>query len=52
VLVPLVLMIYFFSTIPRGWEQFGDLVTNILWWSGADTQIVVVNLSGRDVKQF
>jgi hypothetical protein len=23
VLVPLVLMIWFFSTLPRGWEQFG-----------------------------
>lgn len=52
VLVPVALGIWFFSSIPRGWEQFGDLVTNILWWPGADTQIVVVNLSGRDVRQF
>jgi hypothetical protein len=52
VLVPMVLVIWFFSTIPRGFEQFGDLVWNILWSPGADTEIVVVNYSGQDVDRF
>ena len=30
VLVPVVLVIWFFSTIPRGWEQLGDLVAATL----------------------
>jgi hypothetical protein len=51
VLVPVVLVIWFFSTIPRGWEQFGDLVWNIVWEGppGAHTEIVVLNISGHDV---
>ena len=52
VLVPLVVAIVFFSTIPRGWEQFGNLVTDILWWRGADTEIVVFNVSDHDVRSF
>jgi hypothetical protein len=54
VLVPVVLVIWFFSSIPRGWEQFGDLVTKIFWEGppGADTEIVVFNYSGHDVSHF
>ncbi|MGH6917405.1 MAG: hypothetical protein ACREJ0_06840 [Geminicoccaceae bacterium] len=52
VLVPLVVVIWFFSTIPRGWEQFGDLVSKILWEGppGADTEIIILNISGHDVR--
>jgi hypothetical protein len=51
VLVPVILVIYFFSTIPRGWEQFGDLAWNILFVQrGAHTEIVVLNISGHDVQ--
>jgi hypothetical protein len=52
VLVPLVVGIWFFSSIPRGWEQFGDLVWRILWEGspGAHTEIVVLNISGHDVQ--
>ena len=48
VLLPVALGIWFFSTIPRGWEQFGDLVWKIVWEGppGADTEIVVFNYSG------
>ena len=44
--------IWFFSSIPRGWEQFGDLVWSILWEGspGAHTEIVVLNISGHDVQ--
>jgi hypothetical protein len=52
VLVPLVLVIWFFWSIPRGWEQFGDLVWKIVWEGppGADTEIVILNVSGHDVR--
>jgi hypothetical protein len=52
VLVPVALVIWFFSTIPRGWEQFGDLVWRIVWEGspGADTEIVVLNISDHDVQ--
>jgi hypothetical protein len=52
VLVPLVAVIWFFSTIPRGWEQLGDLAWRIVWEGppGADTEIVVLNISGHDVQ--
>lgn len=54
VLRPLVVGIWFFSSIPRGWEQFGDLVSKIVWEGspGADTEIVVFNYSGHDVSHF
>jgi hypothetical protein len=54
VLVPLVVVIWFFSSIPRGWEQFGDLVWKIVSEKppGADTEIVVFNYSGHDVSGF
>ena len=54
VLVPLVVGIWFFSSIPRGWEQFGDLVSKIIWERspGADTEMVVFNYSGHDVSGF
>jgi hypothetical protein len=52
VLVPVVLAIWFFSSIPRGWEQLGDLVWKIVWEGppGAHTEIVVLNISGHDVQ--
>jgi hypothetical protein len=52
VLVPLVLVIWFFSTLPRGWEQLADLVWKIVWEGppGAHTQITIVNESGHDVQ--
>ncbi len=52
VLVPVVLVILFFSSIPRGWEQLGDLVWKIVWEGppGADTEIVMLNVSGHDVR--
>jgi hypothetical protein len=51
VLVPVVILIWF-STIPRAWEQFGDPVWKIFWegFPGADTEIVVLNISGHDVQ--
>ena len=52
VLVPLVVGIWFFSSIPRGLEQFGDLVSKIVFEGppAVDTEIVVLNLSGHDVR--
>jgi hypothetical protein len=52
VLVPVVVVIWFFSTIPRGFEQFGDLVWKFVSEGppGADTEIIVLNLSGHDVR--
>jgi hypothetical protein len=52
VLVPLVVVIWFFSSIPRGWQQFGDLVMKIVWEGsrGAHTQITIVNECGHDVQ--
>jgi hypothetical protein len=50
VLVPLVVVIWFFSSLPRGWEQFGDLAMNILWPPGADTEIIILNISEHDVR--
>jgi hypothetical protein len=51
-LVPLLVVIWFFSSIPRGWEQFGALVWKIVSEGppGADTEIVVLNISGHDVQ--
>jgi hypothetical protein len=54
VLVPVVIAIWFFSSIPRGWEQFGALVWKIVSEGppGADTEIVVFNYSGNDIGRF
>ena len=51
VLAPVVAVIWFFSSIPQGWQQFGDLVTKIYWDPpGANTEIVVLHVSGHDVQ--
>jgi hypothetical protein len=52
VLVPMVLVIWFFSSIPRGWEQLGDLVSKIVFEGppAVDTEIVILNVSGHDVR--
>jgi hypothetical protein len=51
VLIPVAVAIWFFSTIPRGWEQFGGMVWNILFVErGAHTEIIVLNISGHDVQ--
>jgi hypothetical protein len=51
VLMPVALGIWFFSTIPRGWEQFGGMVRNIMLVErGAHTEIIVPNISGHDVQ--
>ena len=54
VLLPIVLVIWFFSSIPHGWQQFGDLVWKIVREEppGADTEIVVFNYSGHNVARF
>ena len=54
VLALVVVGIWFFSSIPRGWEQFGDLVWKMMWEGspGADTEIVVFNYSGHDLSGF
>jgi hypothetical protein len=52
VLAPVVAVIWFFSSIPQGWQQFGDLMVKIFWEGppGAHTQITIVNESGHDVQ--
>ena len=52
VLVPLAIGIWFFSTLPRGRDQFGYLAWNFLWEGppGANTEIIVLNRSGHDVR--